>query len=71
MTYPPVIQYETRALEAEDQARLARERRAARAPKRTTQRWGRLRNWLPLPAPREAAQAGQSSVVLEPCDSVP
>lgn len=31
MTYPPVIQHETRAREAESQARLARERRAARS----------------------------------------
>jgi len=34
MTYPPVIQFETRALEAKAQARLAREQRAAREPKR-------------------------------------
>jgi hypothetical protein len=36
MTYPPVTQFETMALEAEAQARLARERRAARVPKPTT-----------------------------------
>ena len=48
MTYPPVIQLETRAHEAEAQARLARERRAARGPKRTTDSWRRLMKWLPL-----------------------
>ncbi len=55
MTYPPVIQFETRAGEAEAQARLARERRAARAPKRTTDRWRRLVKWLPLPNARARA----------------
>jgi hypothetical protein len=50
MTYPPVIQLETRAFEAELQARLSRERRAARAPKHPNGRW-RLRRWLPLPSP--------------------
>jgi len=54
MTYPPVIQFEARALEAEAQASLARERRAARAPKRTTDRW-RLMGWLPLSRPRAHA----------------
>ena len=40
MTYPPVIQFQTRALEAEAHARLALERRAAHAPERTTtKRW--------------------------------
>jgi len=48
MTYPPVIQFETRAREAEAQAILARERRAARAAERTTDRWPRLRGWLPM-----------------------
>lgn len=49
MTYPPVIQFATRALEAEAQTRLAHERRAARVPKRTTDRRRRLIQWLPLP----------------------
>jgi hypothetical protein len=34
MTYPPVTQFETRALKAKAQARLAREQRGARTPKR-------------------------------------
>ena len=38
MTYPPVIQFEAQAIEAKSQARLARERRAAAAPKGTTDR---------------------------------
>ncbi len=42
MTYPPVIQFKTRAYEAEARARLARERRAVRPPRR------RLVNWLAL-----------------------
>jgi hypothetical protein len=50
MTYPPVIQFETRALEAEAHARLARERRAGRPEKCTSDRW-RLVKWLPLPRP--------------------
>jgi hypothetical protein len=33
MTYPPVIQFETRMMEAEAKARLALEREAARTPK--------------------------------------
>jgi hypothetical protein len=54
MTYPPVIQFETRALEAEAQATLARERQVARAPMRTPNRW-RLMKWLSLPRPSARA----------------
>jgi hypothetical protein len=36
MTYPPVIQFETRAIETEARVRLARERLAGRSPGRTT-----------------------------------
>jgi hypothetical protein len=49
MTYPHVTQFETRALEAEALARLGRERRAARAPQRTTGGTRRIATWLPLP----------------------
>jgi hypothetical protein len=48
MTYPPVIQFETQALEAKAQARLARERRAAGAPKGTTVGRRRFMRRLPL-----------------------
>ena len=48
MSYPPVIQFEARAIEAEAQARLARERRAARALKRTPVSRRQRRQWLPL-----------------------
>jgi hypothetical protein len=47
MPYPHVTQFETRALEAEALARLARERRAAAAPERVTGRRPRLVKWLP------------------------
>ena len=40
MTYPPVIQFETRAFEAEARARLAGEQRAARALGRPADRRG-------------------------------
>ena len=46
MTYPHVIQLETRTIEAEAQARLAAERRAARLTTRTTDK-RRLARWLP------------------------
>jgi hypothetical protein len=49
MTYPPVIQFETRALDAEARARLAWERRAARAPKQPTHRWRQFMTGLRLP----------------------
>jgi hypothetical protein len=62
MTYPPVTQFETRAFEAEAQARLARERRAARAPKRTTNRGPRLMEWLPFPRP--AGRAAERAPLL-------
>lgn len=70
MTYPPVIQFETRALEAEAQASLARERRAVRAPKRTTARWRRLMKWLPLPRPgaRVALRAPVMKSKLTDCE---
>lgn len=55
MPYPPVIQFETQALEAEAQTKLARERRAARAPKPTDDRRSRLTKWLPLPQPAAPA----------------
>jgi hypothetical protein len=48
MTYPPVIQLETRALEAEAQTRLERERRAAREAERATHGARRRVRWLPL-----------------------
>jgi hypothetical protein len=48
MTYPPVIQLETRALEAEAQTRLERERRAARAAARAAHGARRRVRWLPL-----------------------
>jgi hypothetical protein len=47
MPYPPVIQFETRALEAEALARLAREKRAARASERPTRGLPRLMGRLP------------------------
>jgi hypothetical protein len=55
MTYPPVTQLETRALQAEAQARLADERRAARVlpakPGGTAGAGGsRRRHRLPLSA---------------------
>ncbi len=51
MTYPPVTQFQTQALEAEARAQLARERRAARATKRTSDRRGRLMAWLGVTRP--------------------
>jgi hypothetical protein len=39
MTYPPVIQFETRALEAEARTTLAREQRAARAARPIFRSW--------------------------------
>lgn len=68
MTYPAVIQSETRALEAEAQARLAHERRAARAPKCTTDRWPRLGQWLPLPRPGARAAERTPLITLTPTD---
>lgn len=69
MTYPPVIQFETRAREAETQARLACERRAALAPKRTTDdRWRRLMKWLPLRRPRARAAERAPLMKLKPTD---
>ena len=47
MTYPRVIQFETRELEIEARARLARERRAARASKPAGDGWRRLMGWRP------------------------
>ena len=59
MSYPPVIQFEARALEAEAQARLASERRAARVPKRTPVSRRQRMQWLPLwrPGARTAERA--------------
>ena len=70
MTYPPMIQFETRALEAEAQARLARERRATGAPKRTTDGWRRLMRWLPLarPGARAAERAPLMKLKLTDCE---
>jgi hypothetical protein len=48
MSYPPVIQFETRALEAEARARLAREQRAARGPAASGRRWLPVRPTLKL-----------------------
>lgn len=56
MPYPPVIQFETQALEAEAQARLARERLAARVPN-TTQGLTRRMSWLPFPRLRARAES--------------
>ncbi len=65
MTYPPVIQFETRAREAEARARLAGEQRAAYAPKHTTVRWLWLVKWLPLPSPRARAAERAPLMKLE------
>jgi hypothetical protein len=57
MTYPHVKQFETLALEAEAQERLARDRRAA-APKRPRGRSWHLGRWLRLtPCPRPEPEA--------------
>jgi hypothetical protein len=61
MTYPPVIQFEERALEADAQARLARERQAVRAPKPTISCWQRLMRRLPLNEGGPVARASFSS----------
>ena len=61
MTYPRVIQFETRELEIEARARLARERRAARAPKpagdgrRRFMPWRSRPTWPASPTPRPQA----------------
>ncbi len=61
MTYPRVIQFETRELEIEARARLARKRRAARAPKpagdgwRRFMRWRSRSTWPASPTPRPHA----------------
>ena len=47
MTYPPVVQFETRALEAEARATLSRERRAARPTRPATQKLLQLITRLP------------------------
>jgi hypothetical protein len=58
MTYPPVIQLETRALEAEALTRLARERRAPEAEPSAAHRRLRLGRWL---APRRTRAACRAS----------
>ncbi len=68
MTYPPVIQFETRALEAEAQARLASERRATRASKHTTDSWGPLREWLRFARPGARAARSASLLNVKPTD---
>jgi hypothetical protein len=68
MSYPPVTQFETRALQAEAQARLTRERRAARTPKHAIDRSRRLRIWLPLPRPRARAAERALSMKLKLSD---
>jgi hypothetical protein len=54
MTYPPVTQFETHALEADALARLAWERRAGQPRKPRADRGRRFAKWVPLlrPAPR-------------------
>ena len=61
MSYPPLIQFETRAREAGAKARLARELRAARPPRSRSIRWLpflRLRTRIES-APRAAAAPGR------------
>ncbi len=66
MPYPPVIQFETRALEAEAQARLAREHPAARVPNTTR---GLTRFMCRLPLPRLRARTESASLTkLKPTD---
>jgi hypothetical protein len=64
MPYPRVIQFETRALEAEAQARLARERLAVRVPN-TPQGLMRFMSWLPF---LRARSASASLTKLKPTD---
>jgi hypothetical protein len=56
MPYPPVIQFETRAHEAEAQARLARERFGARVPN-ATHGLPRFMSWLPFPRLRTRSES--------------
>ena len=57
MPYPQVIQFETRALEAEARARLAHERLAAHASKRAPRGRRRFMEWLPFPRSRAGAKS--------------
>ena len=70
MRYPPVMQFETRAREAEAYARLARERRGSRAPQRARDRWQGLIRWLPLsrPGARAAERALLTRSTLTGCE---
>ena len=66
MPYPPVIQFQTRALEAEARARLARERAAARVPN-ATHGVPRFMSWLPFTR-RRARTESASLTKLNPTD---
>jgi hypothetical protein len=57
MPYPPVIQFEALALEAEAQTRLARELRADRAPRRSTRRSRRFTVALSFSRLRRGAES--------------
>jgi hypothetical protein len=53
MTYPPVIQFETRALEVEARLRLSGELHAARPARHTSAKWRKL-SGFGAPAERAA-----------------